>query len=113
MCSSLEPLHHVQFLERAAVEDMNTSQLAEGSIITEVDWMRARVTLSLSGLEHPWTGCIPLFLPLRKQKRGNTAAEQSYQPNHLTLSQCVREHVLRTIASHLRCAVFIGAGVVQ
>lgn len=46
----------------------------------------ARVTLSLGGLEHPRTGCIPLFLPLRKQKRGNTAAEQSYQPNLLTLT---------------------------
>lgn len=52
-----------QFLERAAVEDMKTSQLAGASIITAVDWMHSRVTLSLGGLEHPRTGCIPLFSP--------------------------------------------------
>lgn len=45
--------------------------------------MLARVTLSLVGPKHPRTGCIPLSLPYRKQRRGNTAtaAEQSYQPN--------------------------------
>lgn len=90
-----------------SVRSRKSSQLVEAGKITAAGWMHAKVTLSLVGPKHPGTGCIPLSLPYRKQRRGNTAtaAEQSYQPNLSSLcfpqsfSQCVSGHVLFSIVS--------------